>query len=291
VVEQRRQQVIRLAAALLGDIDEVVFQPYGHAGITFEVRSPPGEFIFKTHDSKGAFDHTEHHIQVLSGLGIAVPQVLKRGTLEGFSYLVLRKIPGKDVGYVLGGMSRPEMTQLAEEVVAIERKVNQLPEGSGFGWTPLNVPGPFPNWTAVIECDSLECSAEVRRAVALSKPYFDSVRPVCFLDDLTVKNVIVLDGVFQGIVDLDQFCFGDPLYWLSLAEVTARLDVGEGASFYGDELRRLWRMTDEMSLACDLYNVIQAESFLIRGLGIEAFRDWTAKQIAKVCDRASLMAD
>jgi hypothetical protein len=60
------------------------------------------------------------------------------------------------------------------------------------------------------------------------------------------------------------------------------LDVGDGASFYGDELRRLWGMTDEMSLACDLYNVIQAESFLIRGLGDEAFRRWTAKQIAKV---------
>ncbi len=291
MVEQRRQEVIRLAAALLGDIDEVIFQPYGHAGITFEVRSPPGEFIFKTHDSKGAFDHTEHHIQVLSGLGIAVPQVLKKGTLEGFSYLVLRKIPGKDIGYVLGDMSRLEMTKLAEQVVAIERKVNQLPQGSGFGWTPLNVPGPFPSWTGVIERESLECSAEVRRVVALLKPYFGSVRPVCFLDDLTVKNVIVLDGVFQGIVDLDQFCFGDPLYWLSLAEVTARLDVGEGASFYGDELRRLWGMADEMSLACDLYNVIQAESFLIRGLGIQAFRDWTATQSAKVCDRASLMAD
>jgi len=290
VVEQRKEHVIRIAEALLGDVEEAIFQPYGHAGITFEVRTTLGEFIVKTQDSKGAFDNTEHHIQVLSGLGIAVPQVLQKGTFAGFSYLVLRKIPGKDAGYVLGDMSRIEMTQLAEQVVTIERKVNQLPEGSGFGWTPLEVPGPFPTWTAVIERDSSECSAEVRQAVALSKPYFDSIRPVCFLDDLTVKNVIVLDGVFRGIVDLDQFCFGDPLYWLSLVEVTTRLDVGVWASFYGEELRRLWGMTEEMSCACDLYNVIQAESFLTRGLGSESFRGWAAKQVAKVVDCSAILS-
>jgi hypothetical protein len=258
VVEQRKEQVIRIAKALIGDFDDVIFEPYGHAGIPFEVLRSNGELIVEAQYSEGAFGHIEQHIQVLSGIGVAVPQILQKGTFEGFSYLVLRKIPGKDLGYVLGDISRLEMFQLAEQVVAIKRKVNQFPEGSGFGWTPLDVPSPFSSWTAVIQRDSPECAAEVQRAVALSKSYFDSIRPVCFLNDLTGKNVIVLDRVFQGIVDLDQFSFGDPLFWSSLADVTARLDVGEDASFYGDKLPRLWDMMDEVSHACDLYNAIQA---------------------------------
>jgi len=40
-----------------------------------------------------------------------------------------------------------------------------------------------------------------------------AVPAICFLDDLTTKNVIVQDGVLQGVVDFDHVCYGDPLFW------------------------------------------------------------------------------
>ena len=86
--------------------------------------------------------------------------------------------------------------------------------------------------------------------------------------------MISQDGVLQGIVDLDFVCYGDPLYWLSLAEVTSILDVGIGASFYGEELRRLWGMTDEMTAVCNLYNVIQAWFFLGKSLQHSSLQEW-----------------
>lgn len=286
MIERRRREVLRLAKHWFGTEGDAVHQPYGHRGLTFEVQTPDGEFIVKTCEDPGAFDHSINHVAVLRGLGVKVPARLRHGRWEDFDYLLYPKIPGRDLGHELSGMSPAQMTSLAEEIVAIERKVMSLPVGSGFGWTPMAIAGPFPTWTAVIERDSANAPMEIRRAVDRWRPYFDPVPATCFLDDLTVKNVIVANGEFQGIVDLDEFCYGDPLYWLSLAEVTARLDVGCAADFYGIELRRLWGMTDAESAVCDLYNAIQSWCFLSRGVG-EALREWATTRLrrAKVAPR------
>jgi aminoglycoside phosphotransferase (APT) family kinase protein len=274
MIETRTEQVRQLAEELLGPVETIVHQQYGHSGLTFDVRAG-SEYILKTRTEKGSFDHTEHHIGVLSALGAPVPAVLKRGEAYGFEYVVLAKIPGQDLGYELAGMTKAEMSALAAEIVGIERKVATLPKGRGFGWTPLEVPGPFASWTAVVERDSRTCPPTIRNEVLRCTGVFEAVEPVCFLDDLTVKNVIVQDGKLQGIVDLDFFCFGDPLYWLSLTEVTAMLDVGPAASFYGEELRRLWGMDEVSSAMCDLYNAIQSWFFLGKGSGHEELREWS----------------
>jgi hypothetical protein len=279
VIETRIRDVRILAEQLLGEVEGVIHQPYGHAGITFEILTPSASFILKTRDQIGVFDHTEHHFATLTGLGIPTPTFLKRGTHAGFGYMLLTKIPGDDLGTVLGGMSPSQMTRLAEKVVWIERQVMTLPRGKGFGWTPMDVPGPFLSWTSVVERDSKAAPDAIRDEVAEWQGYFDGIEPICFLDDLTVKNVIVQNGELQGIVDLDEVCFGDPLYWLSLAEVTSILDVKEAGVFYGEELRRLWAMTELGSAACDLYNAIQADSFLGQGIDHPLLAIWAANRL------------
>ena len=279
-MEEIRPQIQKLAQNLLGPITEIVHQPYGHGGLTFEIRTVAGDFILKTRSDQGAFDHTEHHIRVLSRLGITTPTVLAKGRVSSFDYILLIKIPGLDLGHVLEEMTSEHMTHLAERIVEIERLVTGLPKGRGFGWTPMNVPGPFASWTSIIERDSAGSPVEVRDLVANWTSYLGAVQPTCFLDDLTVKNVIIQDGVLKGIVDLDFVCYGDPLYWLSLAEVTSILDVGIGASFYGEELRRLWGMTDETNAVCNLYNVIQSWFFLGKGIENDVLRNWSAGRFA-----------
>ncbi|MBI1333678.1 MAG: phosphotransferase [Armatimonadetes bacterium] len=280
VLEQRTQAVWQLAKELVGSVREVVHQPYGHAGLTFEVRADSGDFILKTRTEVGAFDHTEHHIDVLRASDIPVPTVLKRGRTDDFDYLLLAKIPGRDLGHVLGEMSSEQMSGLAAQIVDIERKATSLPNGEGFGWTPMKIPGLFASWTDVIERDSKGCPDFVLAEVARWKPYFDEVQPTCFLDDLTVKNVIIEDGELQGIVDLDEVCYGDALYWLSLAETTVVLDIGPQASFYGSELRRLWGLSEDEHAVCDLYCVIHSWSFMNRGLGGFVLEEWAKDRFA-----------
>ena len=278
MLAKRIEEVRILASSLLGEIEDIVHQPYGHAGLTFDIRTLTDNFILKTRDQAGAFDHTEQHIAILNDPDIVTPTVLKRGTHAGFEYMLLTKIPGRDLGSVMAELTRDQMARVALEVVNIEQKVMSLPKGKGFGWTPMEVAGPFANWTAVIERDSKTAPQGIRNELLHWKTHFDAVEPICFLDDLTVKNVIVQGGEFQGIVDLDEVCYGDPLYWLSLAEVTSILDVGEPGIFYGEELRRLWEMSERKAAACDIYNAIQASSFLSRGIDHPLLASWAAQR-------------
>ncbi|GAB6926152.1 hypothetical protein JCM10914A_01350 [Paenibacillus sp. JCM 10914] len=55
---------------------------------------------------------------------------------------------------------------------------------------------------------------------------FRQVQPICFLDDITIKNVMIHAGELQGIIDLDWVCYGDPFYMLALTQTAIVSDIG-----------------------------------------------------------------
>jgi len=71
-------------------------------------------------------------------------------------------------------------------------------------------------------------------------PYFSRVASVFYYDDMSSKNVIVRDGRFAGLVDLDTVAFGDPL------EGVGRIE----ASWYGAAYGRTY--ADALMEALDL---------------------------------------
>jgi aminoglycoside phosphotransferase len=103
---------------------------------------------------------------------------------------------------------------------------------------------------------------DVRSAVDQSAARLDLTEPICFLDDLTTKNVIVYGGVLQGVVDFDVVCYGDPMYWLALTQVAILFDVGAAGQFYVDELTRLWAPSSFELANLALYSALHAAEFL-----------------------------
>ena len=112
-------------------------------------------------------------------------------------------------------------------------------------------------------------------------PYFHSVPPTCFLDDITVKNVIVENGELQGLVDFDCVCYGDPLYWLALTAVGVISDVCARELFYVDELTRLWQLTPQEEQVLALYSAAMSLDFLRRFAPVETVT-WNAGMWAAV---------
>lgn len=47
-----------------------------------------------------------------------------------------------------------------------------------------------------------------------------AVEPRAFFDDATTKNVLIHEGRFSGLVDLDWLCFGDRLYTIALTRMS-----------------------------------------------------------------------
>jgi len=208
--------------------------------------------------------------------------------------LIMERFVGRDLGFVLSEMTLSQMTILAEQVVIFERAAASLPLGNGFGFVPEGAKGAS-SWFEVVQADRGRFSAPegsppevieviegARLALQASRDRLGTVKPVCFLDDLTTKNVIVHEGRLSGVVDFDVVCYGDPMYWLALTRVAVLSDVGSAGWFYVEELQRIWGPNERDLQNLNLYSALHAAAFITYDLAdrdrlgrlIEAVHQW-----------------
>jgi Ser/Thr protein kinase RdoA (MazF antagonist) len=219
----------------------------------YRIDLPSGESaVLRTSDRANAFAFTRQNLQVLRALGLPVQTVLATARRpEGGSYILLNWLSGRDLVHELAGMSGAQMTHLAEQVVECQKRVGGLPQAARFGWAPIGRSGNLEKWTqifgepasaAAVDDGTRLGGLRARLCTLRSRvePYFDTVKPVAFLDDLTTKNVLVDNGVLSGIIDVDFICYGDPLHATGATMACIVADALQQASFYGDELMRCW---------------------------------------------------
>ena len=299
--------VIQLVADVLGEQPiRVTHMPFGHNSITYQVSLPDRHLIVRTHQDPHVFAKTEHNLTILADLGLPVPSVLASDltkTNYPFAYLILPEIPGRDLRYELNAMTPDQMTRLAAQIVAFQRKVETLPQGTGYGYVAIGEPGPCASWWEVIrpsegienqfeskakgkqgprEADVVaRWEARVLKEVAGFEPYFLQIPPICFLDDTTVKNVIVQQGELQGLVDFDCVCYGDPLYWMALTAAGVVSDVGIRELFYVEELKRFWGLNEQQQQVLALYSAWIALWF-VRRFATEETPDWKERMLTAI---------
>lgn len=269
---------------------------FGHNSVTYDVVLPDRHIIVRTNENADVFASTEQNITLLSDLGLPLPHVLfsdRTKTQYPSAYMILEKIPGRDLRYEIGDMTEAQMTRLAEQIVGFQRTVGNLPAGNGFGFTAIGATGPFSTWQELFEAElesvlnyrennDLGFWAErVRQIVPRFYPHFEQVSPICFLDDITVKNVIVENGELRGLIDFDVVCYGDPLFMVALTATGIIADVGERELFYVEELCRLWELTPLQRHVVDLYAAMFAIEFLRRDEDSQA-QDWGQRTIAAI---------
>jgi aminoglycoside phosphotransferase (APT) family kinase protein len=236
----------------------------------------PQSVVVKVNHDPRMLVGLERNLLALKQLGLPVPAVLDSDlSLERypFAFVVLERIPGTDLRHELASMTRAQMSTLAMQIVDVQRRVATLELGDGFGWRSLSEVGAFSSWQAVVERDleagicgleTLHQTKPITRIVDLSRslgPYFSSVQPTCFLDDLTTKNVMVQDGELRGLVDFDVVCYGDPLYWLALTRAAVIVDVGPSGQPYLNMLEQFWGVNDFGQQVLRLYTVVHIMNF------------------------------
>jgi aminoglycoside phosphotransferase (APT) family kinase protein len=272
-----------------------IHQTFGHNSVTYEVLLPERSVIVRMNREARVFATTANNLAVLAGLGLPTPTVLAVDTTlrrVPFAYMILEKIPGRDLRYELGTMRSEQMTRLAEQIVGFQRQVGQLPQGRGYGYVGIRETGPYASWWDVPDHRIEERDAtgndnldRLRDRIRIQRerfaPYLRSTPPTCFLDDITVKNVIVRDGELQGLVDFDCVCYGDPLFWLALTATGIVSDVGTRELFYFEELKRLWGLTPVQESMLALYAAGCALDFLHRFSASET-PQWRARMEAAI---------
>lgn len=259
--EARANQVRVLIREMFGEEPiRVTHMDFGHQSLTFDVALPGQDFIVRTHGDAQRYAGTTHNLTTLTRMGLPVPGVLADDlSLSRFPFacLLLEKTPGSDLRDELATMTPAQMTRLAEQIVGFQKRVMALPAGNGFGYVPLGETGPFATlWDLLHRGETATVGTMEPRLAALiqrQEGHFRQARPICFLDDLTTKNVIMQDGKLQGLIDFDVVCYGDPRFWLGLTATVVASDVGEPGMFYANELRRLMGLTDEEECLVALY--------------------------------------
>ncbi len=276
----KKQQVMMLISDILGIQPlTATHMTFGHNSITYDIRLPNRNVILRTNKNTHVFAKTEWNLTILAQLGLPVPHVLATDVTQEkypFAYMMLEKIPGRDLRYELPTMTHAQMTRVAEQTVTFQHKVATLPLGNGFGYVPIGEQSAFSSWIELLQYEMNKSthnasnefidrwSTRLTHIFSRFEPYLAQVQPTCFLDDVTTKNVIVLNGELQGLVDFDCVCYGDPLWMIGLTKTAIVSDIGTEALFYADELCRIWGLTDEQRNIVNFYAVIHALEFMER---------------------------
>jgi len=251
--------------------------PTGIGHWVYDVQDSAGDnFVVRigSPDQAEDFVGAAHWSQALRPIGVPLPSLLATGKHNDFPYAVLERLPGEDLGVVYDGLELGQKRTIAARMFAIQRLVATLGEGRAFGYVKLpGAPGRS-SWRQVIDdsirrsqsrmasANSLNSRAIERVSTAVERMdgYFARVRPIPFLDDTTTKNVLVHDGSFSGIVDVDWICFGDPLLTVALTRASL-LNSGRDLA-YTDYWCELFEPSRERDAALRFYTALFCLDFM-----------------------------
>jgi aminoglycoside phosphotransferase (APT) family kinase protein len=229
-------------------------------------------------DSPKGFAGAQHWYQPLTRQGVPLPHLhyLEVDAMRhGFPVMILERLPGTDLGAVYAELEADQKRQLATRIAHIQRSVGELPHGSGYGYaqSPTD-PTLLPTWYATIEASLALSHTRIEKVglfsphlveltaalFAAHRPYFDTVPPLCYLDDTTTKNVIIHQGELSGIVDIDCVAFGDPLMPIALTHMSLKA-AGHETSYINHWLDA-YAATDQQRHIMHLYTALYCLGFM-----------------------------
>ncbi len=215
IKEKLREPITDIERMKIGIMNEV-----------YVVTTPSRKVVFRMNKNKSAMLGVEKNIKLFNSLGINVPTVIASDYSHNnypFNYQILSYIDGKDLGAVIGSLSDSELRSIANEVVSIFKKFEAMPTNGKFGWVEGDDNELVDSWAEIIKGDKIEERNNktgvvgddlVKREKELYQryiPYFSTVKATLYYDDITSKNILIKDGKFSGLVDMDCLIQGDPL--------------------------------------------------------------------------------
>jgi aminoglycoside phosphotransferase (APT) family kinase protein len=241
----------------------------GNANEVYLANLPSRPVIIRLNVDPAALLGSEKYIPLFRSKGIQVPDILASDyskTFVPFAYQIQSKLEGKDLGDVIASLSHDELKGVAKEIASITKKLSDIPPINGkYGWFGADEKNVYDSWWDLLQPRKIiERNQEtgvvgekyieaIHRVLNKYRSYFDTVPPIFYYDDMSSKNVLVHEGKFSGIVDLDTIAQGDPLEGIGRIE----------ASWFGTEYGVTY--TNAVEDALDL-NDQQREMVTVYGL-------------------------
>lgn len=198
-----------------------------------------GHYVYEAHGDGGSVvvrmgleaQRTEmtaglHLAETLATMGVPLPAIHATGLEDPLPWVVMERLAGTDLGAVIAGLSGPQLSAIATRVAQAQAVAARFDSAGRYGYSATAEAAPHERWSAVVRASLDRSHRGIKQAglfdlgvmnavtglYATHLPALDAIAATPFLHDTTTKNVIVADGTFSGIVDVDDLCFGDPRY-------------------------------------------------------------------------------
>lgn len=211
----------------------------GEQYFVFDIKTVHSEYVIRMTDST----HLNNFITAiywqnkLIPLGIPLAKFINsdlNGEHSTFPSLLMNRLSGSDLCNVYSKLTDSDKKNLAQEIIQIQALTNPLPDGTGYGITPSYEQIPADkSWyeflinrlylfKKIIRKNAIYDENNVDLVINLAKQMKDELQDIParpFLWDASERNVIINEGHITGIVDVDDICFGDPLFVIALTSV------------------------------------------------------------------------
>jgi aminoglycoside phosphotransferase (APT) family kinase protein len=247
------------------------------------VLSNNSRYVFRLNKDGGTLRGSEKNIPAFASLGVKVPKIICSDyslKTVPYNYQILLEIPGKDLGEVFESLSKAQLSEIADEVAKIFDKVATLSTDGSFGYTNHLGHAEYKSWTDFMKFNVDLATDGGRQTGTLTKEieklmvdnfnkyekYFDKVESKSYFGDIASKNVLVNDGKFSGLVDLDVICYGD--YLEAVGRIKADFFDRKNGEFYTEQIIKRLGLTESEKKVVDVYALLN-RIFWSTGNGIQ----------------------
>lgn len=228
-IESHEDMIGRMAMKHFGENPEAVDRiTIGICNEVYNVVMSENEIIARLSAEDYFLKGSSKNIPVLKEVGVAVPEILSEDYSKKdvpYSYQFMSKLPGKDLGVVIESLTEEQLKIIAKKISDTFNKVSAIPTSEKFGLVWGDFTEFSDTWTERMKIwidetigRGVETGVidEKMQLILLSlykehENYFGRLKPMMYLGDICSKNVMINNGEFSGVVDLDGMTQGDPL--------------------------------------------------------------------------------
>lgn len=211
----------------------------GDQYFVFDIKTTNSEYVIRMTDAihKKNCISAIYWQEKLLPLGVPLAKFIQsdlNGEYSQFPALLMPRIQGTDLCNIYSKLTELDKKNLAKEIVGIQSLTTQLPDGAGYGISASYEQEPEnDSWydflmnrlclfKDIIRKNAVFNEHDITKAISIAKSMEEELRSIParpFLWDATERNVIIYKGKITGIVDVDDVCFGDPLFVNALTAV------------------------------------------------------------------------
>lgn len=252
----------------------------GDQYFVFAVKTEKSEYVIRMTNAehKNKFSSAIYWQEKLIPLGIPLAKFIQSdldGKHSQFPALLMMRLPGDDLCNVYSSLTSSDKENLAKEMVKIQSATNTLPDGLSYGivasyeqvsddksWYDFLM-NRLQFFMKIIKGNAIFDENLVTEVISIAKTIEEELHAIAarpFLWDASERNVIIHNGKISGIVDVDDMCFGDPLFVLALT-YTALENEGHD-TLYTDYWAEALRLDKNAQRRLAFYRLFYAVTFM-----------------------------